>query len=53
MLGLQDAATNNKIEIMQLLVDNNMTIDSTVMEETWSIETFTLFFEHGLDINQK
>ena len=52
-MGLQDAATNNNIEIMQLLLDKTMTIDSAVMEETWSIETFTLFFEHVLDINQK
>jgi len=37
---------------MQFLLDNNVTIDSSVLEEARSVQAFTLLFEHGLDIYQ-
>lgn len=51
-LGLRDAATHNHVEVMRFLLDKNVIIDYSVVEEARSIEVFKLLLEHGLDVHQ-
>lgn len=51
-LGLRDAATHNHVEVVRFLLDRNVVIDYSVVEEAHSIEAFKLLLEHGLDVHQ-